>query len=258
MPKRKHTLPPDERPYEMPDGSDVPQEVLEHLRRLTYMQGMYCLYYFAGPEGVRGNQTQAALAAGFSRKTAASQASNMMKRDDIRAVLDALLRASAKQALISHSRFVELALEQANAWKDRESGLPLEVPLVSNGQIVIAEFVVRDHRGNIVMTENEKNERVPRTMKQPVVELARPNAANVQALALVGKACGYIAEARGGEGAGAGAGAGDMPTTGYPATQMPDGKLDGFLDTLPAPVDTGARTATEAPPPMPVGPPAQA
>lgn len=239
-------------PELLPDGTPVPVDALGALDVLPQRKRGFVLLYFAGEEGVKGNGTKAAIAAGYSKKSAAAMASVMLKEPKVKAALTALNKAATTEAIISHQKFLELALEQANAWKDPETGRPKESPLVSQGTIVVAEFVVRDRNGNIEwVTDPVTSERRPITVKQPVIEQWRPNSTNVQALITVGKACGWLQESRGfGAGDGAAPVVGDTPTGGYDQRAMPDAKLESFLDTLPSPADTGPRTGVA---PLPAG-----
>lgn len=200
---------------------------------VTDKQGAFCLYYALGSEETIGNGTQSALRAGYSEKSATQQASYLLSTPKIKRLVRALRRVAQQIAQISFQDYVGLLLQQANSWLDTD-GQPKELPMVSHGEVVHAEFLLRDENGNVLLDE-EKN---PVTMRRPIIEQWRPNASNTKAAELLGKALGYLDAGQGPkDGLALGMGGRNnqdaLPDSGY--DELPDGSLATFLENLPDP-----------------------
>lgn len=59
-------------------------------KKLTARHQDFIRQYLGGPDGVRGNATKAAQAAGYSRKTAYSQGHRLLKKAEVAAAIKAL------------------------------------------------------------------------------------------------------------------------------------------------------------------------
>lgn len=200
---------------------------------LPLKQQDFCLHYAIGEKKTISNGTQSAAAAGYSKNSSAQQASYLLQQPKVQAVIKALKEMGQKMTQITFKDYVRLLMQQANSWLD-ETGNPIETPLVSHGGVVTVEVVARDDDGNLIMKDDGSGE--PVTIKRPIIERARPNAANVRAAELIGKALGYLdMEDAPGKGAKLG-GVGNkrdvsLPEKGY--KELKPGQLSAFLDKLP-------------------------
>mgnify|MGYP000140236874 FL=1 len=95
---------------------------------LTDKEEAFVLHYVGGADGVRGNATQAAIAAGYSAKTARAVACEAMKRprvkkaiQDSQAKIAAKLNLNAEQVLGNIMRLATKA-ERAKRFRDAMYG----------------------------------------------------------------------------------------------------------------------------------------
>lgn len=212
-----------------------PPDVEELLAELTDKQVDFLLYYTLGPPEFLNNGTQCAIAAGYSEKSAAQQASYFLNEHaKVRTVIRLLKNLGRNLTQVSFEDYIRMLVQQANSWLD-EDGMPKEKPVVSQGAIVKMEFLLRDKEGNVIMEEDELGKPRAMTVWRPVIEQWRPNSSNTRALELIGKALAYIDTPKA---PGNLPGSGDKARANAPRA-MPaltdGGKLGQFLDKLPAP-----------------------
>lgn len=112
------------------------------------------------------NGKKSAIAAGFSARSAASKASQLLTDVKVQARIQVRLRRAAEEAHFTRRDFIDASMKQANSWLD-ELGGPKHQVLVNAGEVVVWK-------------------------KKPVLEQWRPNETNRRALEMAGMAAGHI------------------------------------------------------------------
>lgn len=181
------------------------RKVVNALADLSTLQARFVELYLLGDQDTFGRAKESAIAAGYSPKNADVQAAKLLKNPKVVAAVDAIKIARVEHQSIDHNRYVELCLEQANAWKDTNTGKAkkklvtwqdkiIQIPVVEedpNNPGAVRPKYLRSHDGDVLID--------PRT-GDPMVEMhvleeeMRPNGANVRALELAGKSLGHLSD----------------------------------------------------------------
>lgn len=87
-------------------------------RALTARQEAFIQHYTAGEEGIRGNATQSAIAAGFSPKSARQQGADLLAEPYISVHIDALRQAALDKTETKLIDWASMLPEAEAAYRD--------------------------------------------------------------------------------------------------------------------------------------------
>src|SRR5437773_10668604 len=101
---------------------------------LTHRQHAFVNAYLGGPEGIRGNATQAAITAGYSRRRAAETGYRLVRNGQIQEAIQRALGESGltRQAVLEQLRRMAFATLAEVATYDAERGLVLKPDALSH------------------------------------------------------------------------------------------------------------------------------